>query len=204
MKKRGGFDYYGNLRLQGDCAAAAYASYARALGDCDLFALPALVERVQTECDRCADLRGGVTAALVDDFLPPMDRCDLLTLTIALFGVAEAAEGGLTWLFALRSGRLPEAFGTLGATIGQLGASARALSALPARGKKAMPELQTNCARIRTAVRAGRAQCGEALREIYAREANPRISLLTQPVEQCFATCAALANAMELALVRNL
>lgn len=95
MKKS--FDYYACLAQQADLAQQSVDQLCRG----DIFALHKTQARLGTLAQESLQLRRALTDAVLEDFLPPLERTDLLALTRGIYRISHAAQAAVQGSFAL-------------------------------------------------------------------------------------------------------
>ncbi|MDR3313330.1 MAG: hypothetical protein LBS96_02605 [Oscillospiraceae bacterium] len=100
-------DYFAQLTRQSELASAALQALGRVLGQYDLFALHAALERLQPTLQESAALRHALTGAVLEDFLPPLERGDVMGIATALDSIVRCAARALRRIFALQLTRIP-------------------------------------------------------------------------------------------------
>ncbi len=94
MKKN--FDYFEHLKQQ----AAVARSSMETLCHKDIFVLPQNQARLQELSRKHLRLKRELTDAVLADFLPPLDRSDLLTVSQGIYSLSRAAEAACRGSFA--------------------------------------------------------------------------------------------------------
>ncbi len=200
-------DYFGRLARQGTRALEAARALENVLTNYDFFALPEQLERLRAARKESTELRQALTEAVVEDFLPPLDRADLLAVSAGLEAVTSAAENALRQIFALQMAHAPSAFGALTRKLAERTTLAVEAAALLPKLKKGSDDILRLTQRIGTLARECDDLYAEALRELFSHKADSRELLACdralQSLLACGTACDGLSDALALAVARN-
>ncbi|MDR1465759.1 MAG: hypothetical protein LBJ11_10755 [Oscillospiraceae bacterium] len=206
MKKS--VDYFSVLARQSDFVRLAAERLAETLRNYQFLGLPETLAAIQADRQRSAALCRELTGAAVRDFLPPLERGDLLGLSAGLDGALGAVEQALRQLAAFQTAKIPAAAAGLGEKIAAQAVLLGELTGMLPRLKKNGDGILSLTERISAMTREIGEAVGDALRVLFSRQADPRELLIWSTVyfqlERCGGAGDQLARAAELALMRNL
>jgi uncharacterized protein Yka (UPF0111/DUF47 family) len=202
-------DYFACLARQAALAVGAAEELLRVLEHYDFFALPQAVTRGEEAALAGAQLRREVTDAALEDFLPPLERADLVMIAAGFAETVRGVAAVLQLLFAcqLAAGELPPALAELARVIlAQTQALHRFASRLGGLKKNATALLAHawQAEALQTELEACYAQ---GLAWLLARVADPKglaaRSLLLCRLRACGRDCARFATRLAAAAAGN-
>lgn len=203
MHKR---DYFQTLERQSAYGVQAAQLLRDFLLEFDAFRMPEAVDemhRVEQEAD---EVRREMTESLAKDFLPPIERADLLALSMELDDVTDAADDALrhVYMFNLESA-MPDAAELADAALSCCGALHRAVCAF--RDFKKIEKLRPLLLRVREWESKSDALYTESVRRLYCGTNDPRQLLRWTQIygilENCCDICEHAADRMETVMFKN-
>jgi uncharacterized protein Yka (UPF0111/DUF47 family) len=199
-------DYFRTLERQSAYGVQAAQLLKTFLSDFDVFRMPETVEtmrRIEHEAD---EVRREMTEALAREFLPPIERGDLLALSMELDDVTDAAEDALRhlYMFNLESAT-PDAAELADAACGCCSALHRAVCAF--RDFKKIDKLRPLLLTVREWESRSDALYTESVRRLYCGINDPRQLLRWTQIygilENCCDICEHAADMMETVMFKN-
>ena len=199
-------DYFLTLERQSAFGVQASRLLRACLADFDPFRLPEAVQEMH-EVERQADvLRRELTAALSGDFLPPIDREDLLSLSMELDDVTDAAEDTMRHLYMFNIDRvLSDALPLADTSLSCCEALHRVVQSF--RDFKKIDKLQPLLLPVHEWEKRSDALYTESVRRLYCGTNDPRQLLRWTQIygnlERCCDICEHAADRMETVLFKN-
>ncbi len=199
-------DYFLTLERQSAYGVQAAQILKDFLADFDAFRMPETVRemhRIEQEAD---EVRKEMTEALAREFLPPIDREDLLALSMELDDVTDAAEDALRhlYMFNLESAT-PDAVQLADAAFSCCGALHRAVCGF--RDFKKIDKLRPLLRSVHEWESQSDALYTESVRRLYCGTNDPRQLLRWTQIygilESCCDTCEHAADMMETVMFKN-
>ncbi len=199
-------DYFGMLERQSAYGVQASQLLRDFLLGFDAFRMPAAVEemhRIEREAD---EVRREMAEALAGEFLPPIEREDLLTLSMELDDVTDAAEDALRhlYMFNLESAT-PDALVLADTVCACCDALHRAVCAF--RDFKKIDKLRPLLLPVHEWESRSDALYTESVRRLYCGTNDPRQLLRWTQIygnlENCCDICEHAADMMETVLFKN-
>lgn len=199
-------DYFRTLERQSAYGVQASQLLRDFLRDFDAFRMPDAVRemhRIEQEAD---GVRREMTGALAKEFLPPIEREDLLALSMELDDVTDAAEDALRhlYMFNLESAT-PDAAALADAALSCCGALHRAVCAF--RNFKKIDRLQPLLRTVHEWETRSDTLYTESVRRLYCGTNDPRQLLRWTQIygilENCCDICEHAADMMETVMFKN-
>lgn len=199
-------DYFQRLERQSSYGVRASQILRDFLRDFDAFRMPETVtqmHRIEQEAD---EVRREMAEALAREFLPPIEREDLLALSMALDDVTDAAEDTLRhlYMFNLESAT-PDALQLADAALSCCSALHRAVCAF--RDFKKIDRLRPLLLRVHERESDSDALYTESVRRLYCGTNDPRQLLRWTQIygnlESCCDVCEHAADLMETVMFKN-
>ncbi|MDR1927300.1 MAG: hypothetical protein LBQ33_01505 [Oscillospiraceae bacterium] len=201
-------DYFRRLELQGELLQDCAALLEEALSHYDFLRLPKQLEQMHRLAEQSGGLRRAMVSALIEDFLPPMERGDFMALSAGWDCALRRAERTLRHFLTMRTAQTPQAAVRLAHCFcGQATALRQCAALLPQRKKQGEALLRHT--RTVDALEEQSDQIYmEALQELFAQQPDPRAllvwrTLFAQMKERCD-EAGALALTLESAVMKNL
>ena len=199
-------DYFRILERQSAYGVQASAILKDFISDFDAFRMPETVRdmhRIEQEAD---ELRKELTESLSREFLPPIEREDLLGLSMQLDDVTDAAEDTLRHLYMFNiESVLPDAVGLAQTVFGCCAALHEAVKGF--RDFKRIDRLRPLLLRVHEWESKSDAQYTESVRSLYCGTNDPRQLLRWTQIfgnlENCCDICEHAADMMETVTFKN-
>lgn len=199
-------DYFRTLERQSAYGVQASQTLRDLLADFDAFRLPDTVRdmhRIEQEAD---GLRREMTEALSREFLPPIEREDLLALSMGLDDVTDAAEDTLRHLYMFNvESATSDAAELADAALSCCGALHRAVCAF--RDFKKIDRLRPLLLTVHEWESKSDAIYTESVRRLYCGTNDPRQLLRWTQIygnlESCCDVCERAADLMETVMFKN-
>ncbi|MDR1734488.1 MAG: DUF47 family protein [Oscillospiraceae bacterium] len=202
------YDYFHNLEAQAACLSRAANALADALRNYDFLRHPEVLNLLREELRQSRFIRRAMTEALIADFLPPMERADLMDLTVGLDRLTASAEHALRQVYSLQVPEVPDAVSDLaGHFARQADCVAKLLGLLPHRKKvtedmllltREMGDIEEACDEIVTG----------SQQTLFSHEPNTRSLLVWTVILEQLVTCTDLGNrfafTVEAAVMKNI
>lgn len=206
MKNTRKIDYFQLFVRQSAYAVQASGILRETMASPDLFRLYDTVEQMH-RLEREADtLRETLTQALLRDFLPPIEREDILTLSGELDNVTDMAEETLREMYMFHID-VPRADALELADVVQQSCAALHEAVQVFRHFKRPDRLRSLLSRVYTLEETSDALYTDCVRALYGGTNDPRQLLRWTQVygslENCCDACAHAANAMESVMFKN-
>ena len=200
-------DYFWLFARQSACCVQASQMLKDTLSAPDLFRLPETVEQMH-QLEREADaLRDALTQGLLRDFLPPIDREDILALSGELDDVTDMVEETLreVYMFNIDTPQ-PDALPLSDVVRQSCEALHEAVQAF--RNFKKAEKLRPLLSRVHMLEEKSDALYTESVRSLYCGTNDPRQLLrwtqIYGSLENCCDACAHAAKAMQVVMFKNM
>ncbi|MDR2646744.1 MAG: DUF47 family protein [Oscillospiraceae bacterium] len=208
MPRKKQTDYYDKLRVQCSAAQNAAKTLEDALRNYDFLKLPTHIETMQGYLKESAQIRKTLTQALIEDFLPPLDRGDLMEITCGLDSLIRHAEHTLQHVFALQVPRILPAAVELAAKYSRQADCLAEVIGMLDKLKKNSAEMLERTIQIDQI----EDECDTiyvlALQEVFSQQVNPRELLVWRMIlhylEQCSDEGNALGRSLEATIMKNI
>ena len=199
-------DYFLILERQSAYGVQAAQILKDFLSDFDAFRMPETVRemhRIEQEAD---EVRKELTEALSREFLPPIEREDLLSLSMQLDDVTDAVEDTLRHLYMFNiESAAPDAVGLAEATLSCCGALHKAVQGF--REFKKMEKFRPLLLPVHEWESRSDALYTESVRSLYCGTNDPRQLLRWTQIygnlESCCDICEHAADVMETVMFKN-
>ena len=206
MQKTHKQDYFRTLERQSAYGVQASQLLRDFLLDFDAFRMPEAVQEMHRLEQEADGVRKEMTEALAKEFLPPIERGDLLALSMELDDVTDAAEDTLRhlYMFNLESAT-PDAAALADAALSCCGALHRAVCAF--RDFKKIDKLRPLLLPVHEWESKSDALYTESVRRLYCGTNDPRQLLRWTQIygnlESCCDICEHAADMMETVMFKN-
>lgn len=206
MQRKHKQDYFRTLERQSAYGVQAAQILRDFLRDFDAFRMPETVRGMHGVEQEADELRREMTGALAREFLPPIEREDLLALSMGLDDVTDAAEDTLRhlYMFNLESAT-PDAALLADAALSCCSALHRAVCAF--RDYKKIDKLRPLLLQVHEWESKSDALYTESVRRLYCGTNDPRRLLRWTQIygnlESCCDVCERAADLMETVMFKN-
>lgn len=206
MQRKHKQDYFRTLERQSAYGVQAAQILRDFLRDFDAFRMPETVRGMHGVEQEADELRREMTGALAREFLPPIEREDLLALSMGLDDVTDAAEDTLRhlYMFNLESAT-PDAALLADAALSCCSALHRAVCAF--RDYKKIDKLRPLLLQVHEWESKSDTLYTESVRRLYCGTNDPRQLLRWTQIygnlESCCDVCERAADLMETVMFKN-